>query len=122
MIRVEDAPATRSEADYNSSVMKFLSVSPGLIGGARPAVRHHSWLPNGHEASDDCVGARSGASLGILGSARGLLRRHNASVLKGGAHRAAVQTKGYKLVEMVRIYEVAGGDLDARRSGEQNYL
>ena len=36
--------------------------------------------------------------------------------LRDGAHRARrIQTKGYRLVELVRIYEVAGGDQDATK-------
>jgi hypothetical protein len=107
MIRVEDAPATRSDADYNfisnEVYVEFDTVERkepirrfGLLPGVRTVV-HKAMSLQGLEAAltaIDGVGAPDYSDEGML------------QYLRAERIVPPYQTRGYKLVEMVRIYEV----------------
>jgi hypothetical protein len=106
-VRVEDAPATRSDADYNfisneiyvgfatadrrERVKRF-----GLLPATRTVTEKAMTLP-GLEAAlagIDGVGAPDYGDEGML------------QYLRAERIVPPYQTKGYKLVELVRIYEI----------------
>jgi hypothetical protein len=106
-VRVEDAPATRSEADYNfisneiyvgfatadrrERVKRF-----GLLPATRTVTEKAMTLP-GLEAAlagIDGVGAPDYGDEGML------------QYLRAERIVPPYQTKGYKLVELLRIYEI----------------
>ena len=112
-VRVEDAPATRSDADYNfisnelyigfdtverrEAIKRF-----GVLPGVR-TVTEKAMTLQGLEAAltgIDGVGAPDYGDEGML------------QYLRAERIIPPYQTRGYKLVEMVRIYEVG----TARRS------
>jgi hypothetical protein len=106
-VRVEDAPATRSDADYNfisnELYVGFETVERqerikrfGLLPGVR-TVSDKAMTLQGHEAAltaIDGVGAPDYSDEGML------------QYLRAERIIPPYQTRGYKLVEMVRIYEV----------------
>jgi hypothetical protein len=112
-VRVEDAPASRSEADYNfisnELYVGFETIDRkekirrlGLIPGVR-VVTDKAMSLQGLEAAltaIDGVGAPDYGDTGML------------QYLRAERIIPPYQTRGYKLVEMVRIYEVG----TARRS------
>jgi len=106
-VRVEDAPATRSDADYNfisnELFVGFDTIERqeritrfGLIPGVR-TVTDKAMTLQGLEAvltGIDVVGAPDYGDEGML------------QYLRAERIIPPYQTRGYKLVEMVRIYEV----------------
>lgn len=106
-VRVEDAPATRSDADYNfisnELYVGFDTIERqeritrfGLIPGVR-TVTDKAMTLQGLEAvlaGIDGVGAPDYGDEGML------------QYLRAERIIPPYQTRGYKLVEMVRIYEV----------------
>ena len=112
-VRVEDAPATRSDADYNfisnELYVGFDTVERqeritrfGVLPGVR-IVTGKAMTLQGLEAAltgIDGIGAPDYADEGML------------QYLRAERIIPPYQTRGYKLVEMVRIYEVG----TARRS------
>jgi len=106
-VRVEDAPATRSDADYNfisnELFVGFDTIERqeritlfGLIPGVR-TVTDKAMTLQGLEtvlAGIDGVGAPDYGDEGML------------QYLRAERIIPPYQTRGYKLVEMVRIYEV----------------
>jgi hypothetical protein len=106
-VRVEDAPATRSDADYNfisnEVYVGFDTVDRqerftrfGLLPGVR-TVTEKAMTLQGLEAAlagIDGVGAPDYGDEGML------------QYLRAERIVPPYQTRGYKLVEMVRIYEV----------------
>jgi hypothetical protein len=107
-LRVEDAPATRSEADYNfiSNELFIEFVSEAHVEHARKwgfvPVRHvvetKSMTIAQLEAaltSDEAIGAPDYADGSML------------QYLRTERIIPPYQTRGYKVVELVRIYEVA---------------
>ena len=112
-VRVEDAPATRSEADYNF-------ISNELFVAFTTSVRHErirrfGILPGSRAVAEKemtMVGLEQAlAALPDIGapdySDEGMLQ-----YLRTERIVPPYQTRGYKLVELVRIYEVGA----ARRS------
>jgi hypothetical protein len=107
MVRVENAPATRSEADYNfisnEIYVQFATADRekrvkrfGLLPGSRTVTEKVMTL-GGLEAALTAivdVGAPDYGDEGML------------QYLRAERIIPPYQTKGYKLVEMVRIYEV----------------
>ena len=105
-IRVEDAPATRSEASYNfisnEIFVRF------LVRRRREVSRRFGFLPVTRSVADTAMTlANLGAALGEfpeIGPAdysdAGMLQ-----YLRSEHIVAPYQTRGYKLVELVRIYE-----------------
>ena len=107
LVRVEDAPATRSDADYNfisnELYVGFDTVERqerikrfGLLPGHR-TVSENAMTLQGLEAvltGIDGVGAPDYGDEGML------------QYLRAERIIPPYQTRGYKLVEMVRIYEV----------------
>jgi hypothetical protein len=107
LVRVEDAPATRSDADYNfisnELYVGFETVERqerirrfGLLPGVR-TVSDKAMTLQGLEAAltaIDGVGAPDYSDEGML------------QYLRAERIIPPYQTRGYKLVEMVRIYEV----------------
>jgi len=105
-IRVEDAPATRSEASYNfisnEIFVRF------LVRRRREVSRRFGFLPVTRSVADTTMTlANLGAALGEfpeIGPAdysdAGMLQ-----YLRSEHIVAPYQTRGYKLVELVRIYE-----------------
>ena len=105
-VRVEDAPATRSEADYqfmSNEVFVDFTVETrqephrrfGLLPGTRP-VAHKVMNLAGLEAALSAmpdVGTPDYTDEGML------------QYLRTERVIPAYQTKGYKLIELVRIYE-----------------
>ena len=106
-VRVEDAPATRSDADYNfisnELYVGFATTERherftrfGILPGVRTVVDKAMTL-QGLEAAlsaIDGVGAPDYGDEGML------------QYLRAERIIPPYQTRGYKLVEMVRIYEV----------------
>lgn len=108
-IRVEDAPSTRSEADYNflsNEIFVTFQVSyrmePARRFGILPASRK---VPEkamtmaqleATLAATDGIGAADYADGGMI------------QFLRTERVVPPYQTRGYKLVELVRIYEVGG--------------
>jgi hypothetical protein len=106
-VRVEDTPATRSDADYNfisnELYIGFETVERreritrfGILPGSRTVTEKVMTLP-GLEAAltgVDGIGAPDYGDEGML------------QYLRAERIIPPYQTKGYKLVEMVRIYEV----------------
>jgi hypothetical protein len=106
-VRVEDAPATRSDADYNfisnELYVEFDTVERrerikrfGVLPGVRTVAQKVMTLP-GLEAAltvIDGVGPPDYGDEGML------------QYLRAERIIPPYQTRGYKLVEMVRIYEV----------------
>ena len=106
-VRVEDAPATRSDADYNfisnEVYVGFDTIARkervrrfGLLPGVR-TVAEKAMTMQGLEAAlagIDDVGAPDYGDEGML------------QYLRAERIIPPYQTRGYKLVEMVRIYEV----------------
>jgi hypothetical protein len=106
-VRVEDAPATRSEADYNfisnELFVDFDTIERrepikrfGLLPGTR-VVTEKTMTLQGLEAAlanVDGVGAPDYSDEGML------------QYLRAERIIPPYQTRGYKLVEMVRIYQV----------------
>jgi len=116
LIRVEDAPATRSEADYN-----FVS-NEVFVGftrlDRREPVRRFGIIPGSRTVTEPAM------TLSGLEAALALAPRIGAAdysddrmlqYLRTERIVPPYQTKGYKLVELVRIYEVAGGNQDATK-------
>jgi hypothetical protein len=107
LVRVENAPATRSEADYNfisnEIYVQFATANRqervkrfGLLPGSR-TVTEKAMTLGGLEAALTAsvdVGAPDYGDEGML------------QYLRAERIIPPYQTKGYKLVEMVRIYEV----------------
>ena len=105
-VRIEDAPATRSDADYNFiSNELFIGFDTterqerikrfGVLPGVRTVIDKAMTLP-GLEAAltgIDGVGAPDYGDEGML------------QYLRAERVIPPYQTRGYKLVEMVRIYE-----------------
>jgi hypothetical protein len=114
-IRVEDAPATRSEADYNFvSNEVFVAFATetrrepfkrfGVIPGHRAVVRAATSIAGLEElltASAD-IGPPDYSDAGML------------QYLRTERIVPPYQTRGYKLVELVRIYEVGTKTPDRR--------
>jgi hypothetical protein len=106
LVRVEDAPATRSEADYNfisnELFVDFDTIERrepitrfGLLPGTR-VVTEKAMTLQGLEAAlagIDGVGAPDYSDEGML------------QYLRAERIIPPYQTRGYKLVEMVRIYQ-----------------
>ena len=106
-VRVEDAPATRSEADYNFiSNEVFVAFA---VGTRRESIRRFGVLPASRTVTEKAmtitgleraltaipdVGAPDYADAGML------------QYLRSERIVPPYQTRGYKLVELVRIYEV----------------
>ena len=106
-VRVEDAPATRSDADYNfisnELYIGFATVDRqerfkrfGLLSGVRTVTEKVMTLSGleGALAQIADVGAPDYGDEGML------------QYLRAERIIPPYQTRGYKLVEMVRIYEV----------------
>jgi hypothetical protein len=107
LVRVENAPATRSDADYNfisnELYVAFATVEReerikrfGLLPGSR-TVTEKSMTLSGLEA---VLAETAGVGPPDYGD-EGMLQ-----YLRAERIVPPYQTKGYKLVEMVRIYEV----------------
>jgi hypothetical protein len=106
-VRVEDAPATRSDADYNfisnELYIGFETTERqepfkrfGLLPGLRTVAGKAMTLPGLETAltAIDGVGAPDYGDEGML------------QYLRAERIIPPYQTRGYKLVEMVRLYEV----------------
>jgi hypothetical protein len=113
-VKVEDAPASRSEADYNFISNEIFVTFQ--VTERREAVRHLGVIPGtkrvaekalsltGLEkifAESDGIGAPDYADEGMM------------QYLRTERIIPPYQTKGYKLVEMVRIYEAGTPSLSA---------
>jgi len=107
-VRVEDAPATRSEADYN-----FVSneIFVGFASASRTErVRRFGFLPASRTVVEKAmtIGALDAAlaALPDVGTAdyadEGMLQ-----YLRTERIVPPYQTRGYKLVELVRVYEAS---------------
>jgi hypothetical protein len=106
-VRVEDAPATRSEADY-----QFMSNE--LFVDFATAVRHEPFRRFGFLPGTRAVTAKA---MGLAGLEAALSAMPDVGppdytddgmleYLRAERVIPPYQTKGYKLVELVRIYEV----------------
>lgn len=108
-LRVEDAPASRSEADYN-----FISneIFVGFASAARKErVRRFGFLPSSRTvvekamtiaALDAALGSISGVGMADYAD-EGMLQ-----YLRTERIVPPYQTRGYKLVELVRVYDAGG--------------
>jgi|SRR5581483_6515396 len=106
LIRVEDAPASRSDADYNfisNELFVAFAVAErreptrrfGFIPGSRSVVDKAMTLSQLEQAltAIDAIGAPDYADEGML------------QYLRTERIVPPYQTRGYKLVELVRVYE-----------------
>jgi hypothetical protein len=106
-IKVEDAPATRSEADYNflsNEIFLTFAMTPrrvpvrwfGIVPGSKLVPEKTMSLPDvgTRLASADGIGAPDYADEGMI------------QYLRTERIIPPYQTRGYKLVELLRIYEV----------------
>jgi hypothetical protein len=106
LVRVEDAPASRSEADYNfMSNEIFVAFETatrsepvrrlGLFPGTRSVAYKKMSIPDLEKALAEApeIGAPDYSDQGML------------QYLKTERIIPPYQTKGYKLVELVRVYE-----------------
>ena len=109
VIRVEDAPASRSEADYNfisnEIFVRFATVSRqerirrfGFLPGSRTVTEVAMTVPGLEAAltSVPDIGPPDYSDDGML------------QYLRTERIVPPYQTRGYKLVELVRIYEIGG--------------
>jgi hypothetical protein len=107
LVRVEDAPASRSDADYNFiSNELFVAFADaerreatkrfGLFPASRTVVEKAMTLPELEQAltAIDAIGAPDYSDEGML------------QYLRTERVIPPYQTRGYKLVELVRVYEV----------------
>jgi hypothetical protein len=110
-LRVEDAPATRSDADFNFISNELFVAFKTRV--RRERVRRFGFLPLSREVQEkDMTVAgleRALANLPDVGapdySDEGMLQ-----YLRAERIVPPYQTRGYKLVELVRIYEVRAED------------
>jgi hypothetical protein len=114
LIRVEDAPATRSEADYNFVSNEIFVGFTSL--DRQESVRRFRIIPGSRTVTEPAM-TISGLEAS-LASAPGIGAPDYSDdtmlqYLKTERIVPPYQTKGYKLVELVRIYELVRGDLDA---------
>ena len=106
-VRVEDAPATRSEADYNF-ISNELFVDFDTVERREP-IKRFGLLPGTRVVNEKSMTLQSleTALAGVEGvgapdySDEGMLQ-----YLRAERIIPPYQTRGYKLVEMVRIYQV----------------
>ena len=114
LVRVEDAPATRSEADYNFISNEIfvgfatsLRLEPvrrlGFLRATRKGATPAMTMP----ALEAVLAALPQVGLPDYAD-RGMLQ-----YLRTERILPPYQTRGYKLVELVRIYEAAPGSLDS---------
>jgi hypothetical protein len=107
LVRVEDAPASRSEADYNF-ISNEIFVAFTTVERAEP-IKRFGFLPGTRSVSEKAMTVpdleRVLAALDDVGapdySDDGMLQ-----YLRAERIIPPYQTRGYKLVELVRIYEV----------------
>jgi hypothetical protein len=106
-VRVEDAPATRSEADYNF-ISNELYVGFTTVDRERPAKRFGIFPGSRTETEQAMTLTGLEAALTALQEVgapdygdEGMLQ-----YLRAERIVPPYQTRGYKLVELVRIYEV----------------
>jgi hypothetical protein len=106
-VKIEDAPATRSEADYNF-ISNELFVRFATVDRQEP-VKRFGILPSSRTVTgpvmtltDLATALTSMADVGEPDYADGGMLQY----LRAERIVPAYQTRGYKLVELVRIYEV----------------
>jgi hypothetical protein len=105
-VRVEDAPATRSDADYNFISNEIYVVFE--LTTRREPVKRFGVLPGTREWSEKTMGMKdleraleAAAGVGAPDYAdEGMLQ-----YLRSERIVPPYQTRGYKLVELVRVYE-----------------
>jgi hypothetical protein len=108
-VRVEDAPATRSDADYN-----FISNEVFVMFDTRTRlepVRRFGFVPGSREVTEKMMALQDLekrlAALPAVGEPdyadTGMIQ-----YLRSERVIPPYQTRGYKLVELVRIYEAGG--------------
>ncbi|MGB7217250.1 MAG: hypothetical protein WBD07_00445 [Vicinamibacterales bacterium] len=107
LVRVEDAPASRSEADYNFiSNELFVAFA---VGTRREPIRRLGVFPGSRVVTEKALTVagleRALTAMGDVGAPdyadEGMLQ-----YLRAERIVPPYQTRGYKLVELVRIYEV----------------
>ena len=107
-VRVEDAPATRSEADYhfmsNEIFVRFATVA------RQEPIKRFGFLPGTREVAEKTM-TMAGLETTLTGMAdvgapdysdQGMLQ-----YLRTERIVPPYQTRGYKIVELVRIYEIS---------------
>lgn len=117
VIRVEDAPATRSEADYNF-VSNEVFVGFTRLDRREPVRRRFGIIPGSRTVTEPAMTLSGLEAALALASGIGAADYSDDTMLQYLRTERIVppyQTKGYKLVELVRIYEVAGGDQDTTK-------
>jgi hypothetical protein len=114
-VRVEDAPATRSDADYNF-ISNEIYVAFEPIERTVP-VRRFGFLPGSRTVAGKAM------TLGELESALATMDDIGAPDYRDEAMLQYLrteriippyQTRGYKIVELVRVYEARGPETDRR--------
>jgi hypothetical protein len=113
LVRVEDAPATRSEADYNF-ISNELFIGFAAVDRVEP-IKRFGFLPGSRvvtESAMTLVGLEAAlTALPDVGAPdygdEGMLQ-----YLRAERIIPPYQTRGYKLLELVRLYQV--GTLPAR--------
>jgi hypothetical protein len=112
-LRVEDAPATRSDADYS-----FISNELFVAFATRPRrepIRRFGIVPGSRLVHEKAMGIEALETALSANSDVGPADYHDEGMIQYLRTERIVppyQTRGYKLVELVRIYEVGA---DPRR-------
>ena len=111
LVRVEDAPATRSDADYNF-ISNEVFVGFQTIERTEP-IRRFGFLPGTRTVVEKVMTIE--ALERVLAAAAGIGAPDYSDdamlqYLRTERIVPPYQTRGYKIVELVRIYEVAAAD------------
>ena len=117
-LRVEDAPASRSEADYNFiSNEIFVSFATSRARRAAETLRVSCRPPApSHEKAMTMAQLEAALSTtAAIGRARLLAMTACCSTCGPQRIVPPYQTRGYKLVELVRVYEAGRRDLRPRQ-------
>ena len=109
-IRVEDAPASRSEADYNF-ISNEVFVAFAMVERVEPIRRFGMW-PGSRTLTEKAMTVSGLDRALALIPDIGAPDYRDAGMLQYLRTERIVppyQTRGYKLVELVRVYEVGAG-------------
>ena len=107
LIRVEDAPASRSEADYNF-ISNEIFVAFATVP-RRESVRHLGFIPGSRTVMEKAMSVPALEAALTAVPAIGAPDYSDQGMLQYLRTERIVppyQTRGYKLVELVRVYEV----------------
>ena len=117
-VRVEDAPATRADADYN-----FISNEVFVAFATRDRqdrVKRFGFIPTSRTVLEKTM-TMEGLEHALAGTRIGAPDYADGGMLQFLRTERIIppyQTRGYKLVELVRIYEAQSGDRRPQTRGQ----